>query len=30
MDDLIERDVQPEEIVVLRNDQVEININVGK
>ena len=30
MDDLIERDVQPEEIVVLRDDQIEINVNVGK
>lgn len=30
IDDLVARDIQPEQIAVLRDDQVEININVGK
>ena len=30
IDDLVTRDIQPEQIVVLRDDQVEINVNVGK
>lgn len=30
IDDLVTRDIQPEQIAVLRDDQVEININIGK
>ena len=30
IDDLVERDIQPEQIAVLRDDQIEINVNVGK
>ena len=30
IDDLVERDIQPEQIVFLRDDEIEININVGK
>ena len=30
IDDLVDRDIQPEQIAVLRDEQIEININVGK
>ena len=30
IDDLVYRDIQPEQIAVLRDDEIEININVGK
>ena len=30
IDDLVERDIQPEQIAVLRDDEIEININAGK
>ena len=30
IDDLVERDIQPEQIAILNDSQIEININVGK
>ncbi len=30
IDDLVARDIQPEQIAVLRDDQIEINVNIGK
>ena len=30
IDDLVERDIQPGQIAVLNDSQIEININIGK